>query len=255
MFWEKCKISFFEKSSREFVKIYGYEVVNKTPYWVYIEKKHFEILRQGSPINIALKDYSQEIREFLIAGFAYSTDSIFTFNREPIPKAFITNAVAKSVAFYAQAYLNNKGLPPDKIKELRKNFSFNNLEKRNFTIEELKSKFVEQSVLFLNIYKEMNENNTFKKFAESLEQQNRFNSVFKKYKNSFNLLEQYNRRIYHNKLECNYIRNDYEEETFHKNTGVYLEKQKLSRQHFHQVDAHYLNEINMRLCKICIKRV
>ena len=94
-----------------------------------------------------------------------------------------------------------------------------------------------------------------KKFAESLEQQNRFNSVFKKYKNSFNLLEQYNRRIYHNKLECNYIRNDYEEETFHKNTGVYLEKQKLSRQHYHQVDAHYLNEINMRLCKICIKRV
>ena len=72
-------------------------------------------------------------------------------------------------------------------------------------INKLKSGFVNQSVLFLNLYKEMNENNKFKN-----------------YKNSFELLEQYNRRIYHNKLECKYMRNDYVEETIHENTGVFF---------------------------------
>jgi hypothetical protein len=253
MYWEKCKIDFFNSGSQDLVKISGLEVLNKKPYWVYISKKSFINLQNGIPINIALKEYSLIIKEFLIAGFAIMDNSFFIFNKEPIQNAFVTNAVANSVVFYAMAYLNNKGLSPTEIKNLRIRYSFENLEKRFFNMEELKHSFVNQSAFFLNLYKEMNENDRFEHFAENLEQQNRFKEAFRNYNDFVSLKRQYNRRVFHDKLECQFMRSDYNEETFHKNTGVFSEKELIKNQHYYTVDRVYLYELNMRLCKVCGK--
>lgn len=251
MFWEKCTISFFSLDSKELVKISGIEVENNKPFWVYISKVAFDNIQNGVPLNIALKDYSLEIREFLIAGFAPTEDSIFSFQRNPKQTAFVTNAVANSVVFYAMAYLNNKGLSPEEIKNLRIKYSFDNLEKRFFNMEELKYSFINQSVFFLNLYKEMNKNDRFEYFVENLEKQNRFKEVFRNYNDFISLKKQYNRRVFHNDLECPFMRSDYEEESFHKNTGVFSEKKLIKNQHYYMIDRVYLSELNMRICKKC----
>lgn len=253
MFWEKCNISYFSSSSEELVKISGLEVQNKKSFWVYISKEAFSDLQNRIPLGTALKDYSLDIREFLISGFAPTENSIFSFQRDPIQTAFVTNAVANSVVFYAMAYLNNKGLSPLEIKNLRLKYSFENLDKRFFNMEELKETFVNQSAFFLNLYREMNENDRFEHFAENLEQQNRFKEVFRNYNDFISLKCQFNRRVYHDKLECQFMRSDYSEETFHKNTGVFSEKELIKNQHYYMVDRFYLNELNMRLCKVCGK--
>lgn len=253
MFWEKCNIGYFNSGSTELVKISGLEVLNNKPFWVYISKEAFDKMQNGVSLGTALKDYSLEIREFLISGCAPTESSIFSFQRVPIQTAFVTNAVANSVVFYAMAYLNNKGLSPTEIKNLRIRYSFKNLEKRFFNMEELKHSFVNQSVFFLNLYKEMNENDRFEHFAENLEQQNRFKEVFRNYNDFISLKRQYNRRVFHDKLECEYMRSDYNEETFHKNTGVFSEKEIIKKQNYYTVDKVYLIELKMRLCKLCGK--
>ena len=253
MYWEKCNIGYFSSGSKELVKISGLEVQNKKLFWVYISKDAFDKLQNGIPLGTALKDYSLDIKEFLISGFAPTKNSIFSFERDPIQTAFVTNAVANSVVFYAMAYLNNKGLSPMEIKNLRIRYSFENLEKQFFNMEELKLSFVNQSAFFLNLYKEMNENDRFEHFAENLEQQNRFKEVFRNYNDFISLKRQYNRRVFHDKLECQFMRSDYNEEIFHKNTGVFSEKELIKNQHYYTVDRVYLNELNMRLCKMCRK--
>ena len=253
MYWEKCNIEFFNSGPKELVKISGPEVVNKKPYWVYIAKGAFTDLQNGITLNSALKDYPLDIKEFLISGFCPSENSIFGFQREPIQTAYVTNAVANSVVFYAMAYLNNKGLSPLEIKNLRLKYSFENLDKRYFNMEELKTSFISQSAFFLNLYKEMNENDRFEHFAENLAQQNRFKDVFRNYNDFVSLKRQYNRRVFHDKLECQYMRSDYNEETFHKNTGVFSEKEMIKKQNYYTVDKVYLSELKMRLCKVCGK--
>ncbi|MDQ3190195.1 MAG: hypothetical protein M3Q58_01225 [Bacteroidota bacterium] len=251
MFWEKCNIGYFNSGSKELVKISGLEVQNKRSYWVYISKDAFINLQNGIPLKTALKDYTLEIREFLISGFSPTETSLFSFQREPIKTAYVTNAVTNSVVFYAMAYLNNKGLSALEIKNLRLQYSFENLEKKFFNMEELKHSFVNQSAFFLNLYKEMNENDRFEHFAENLEQQKRFKEVFKNYNDFVSLKRQYNRRVFHDKLECEFMRSDYNEEAFHKNTGVFSEKTLIKIQNYYKVDRVYLTELNMRLCKVC----
>lgn len=253
MFWEKCNIKYFNSGSKVLVKVSGLEVQNKTPYWVYIAKDSFDNLQNGVPLQTALKNYPLDIKEFLICGLAPTKDSIFTFKREPIQTVFVTNSVANSVVFYAMVYLNNKGLSPIEIKNLRLKYSFGNLEKRFFNMEELRESFVKQSAFFLNLYKEMNKNDRFENFAENLEQQNRFKEIFRYYSNFIALKRQYNRRVFHNNLECDFMRSDYSEEIFHENTGVFSEKDLIKNQQYYSVDKGYLNDLNMRLCKMCKK--
>lgn len=165
--------------------------------------------------------------------------------------SYVTNAVANSIVFYAMAYLNNKGLSPIEIKELRTKYSFQNLETFFFTVEELKQSFVNQSAFFINLYKEMNENDRFENFAENLELQNRFKEVFRNYENVNSLKRQYNRKIFHDNLDCEYMRSNYDEEIFHKNTGVFSEQKIIENKNFYTLEKTYLTELNMRVCKKC----
>lgn len=169
--------------------------------------------------------------------------------------AYVTNAAVNFVVFCAAAYLNNKGLNPTEIKTLRLKYLFDNPDKQYFNMNELKNSFVNQSSFFLNLYKEMNENDRFKYFTENLGQQNRFKEVFKNYNDFPSLMRQYNRRIFHNNLECEFMRSDYNEESFHQNTGVFSGEGILKDQQYYTIDGSYLNELNMRLCKICAKEI
>ena len=99
----------------------------------------------------------------------------------------------------------------------------------------------------------MNENDRFEHFAENLEQQNKFEEVFKNYNNLNSLKQQFNRRVFHDKLECEYMRSDYSEEIFHKNTGVFSEEGLVKKKHFYSIDRVYLEELKMRLCSYCRK--
>lgn len=251
MYWEKCNINFFSSGSREFVKISGYDVVNNKPHWIYISRESFRLLQSGVPVNMALKDYSIDIKEFVISGFSPTNDSVFSFEREPLQTAFVTNAVANSVVFYAMIYLNNRGLTPNEIKELRTKYSLSNLDSGDFSKKELKDSFVNQSAFFLNLYKEMNENDRFEHFAENLEQQKRFKDIFINYDNFISLKKNYGRRIFHNKLECEFMRSDYHEKTFHPNTGVFSENVLVNKRDYYSVDRAYLSEMKMRICKVC----
>lgn len=251
MFWESCNIFYFNSGTRQFVKISGLEALNSKSHWVYISKDEFIKLQNGTPINIALKNYPLDIREFLISGLAPMSESFFCFERDPLQKAYITNAVANSVVFYAMTYLNNKGLSPNEIKNLRLKYSIANLDNRYFKMEELKTSFINQSAFFLNLYKEMNENDRFENFADNLSQQNRFKEIFRNYNDFNSLKRQYNRSIFHNKLECQFMRSDYEEDTYHKNTGVFTEKTITKKQNYYTIDRIYLTELKMRICKKC----
>lgn len=164
---------------------------------------------------------------------------------------YITNATASSMAFYAMAFLNNQGYSAVQINKMREKFSLQNLENKKFTIEELKDCFSNQSAYFLNLYAYMNENDRFEKFAENLQQQNQFKSVFARYDDTAHLKRFYARKIYHKYLKCEQIRKDYVEEyKFERNTGVFSVDQK-KEQHYYVMPEDYPVRLGMRLCTSC----
>jgi len=249
MYWEKCDILTFSRGATCLVKISGKEKnIGENIFYVYITEKAYEELVDGLPIRKALKDYPYEIKEFLMSGLAPHHPIKKTLERP----AYITNAVANSVVFYAMAYLNNNGLTPTEIKTMREKYSFSNLDDCLFNRDELKLSFIKQSAFFLNLYKEMMENDRFADFAENLEKQNRFKEVFRNYEDSLMLNNQFKRRIFHDKLECPYMRSDYNEDTvFFANTGVFTEEELLHNQKYYIVNTDYLKEMGMRICKGC----
>jgi hypothetical protein len=253
MFWEKCNIGYVKQGLDELVKISRPEALDEQPYCVYISKEAFAMLQREVPLSNALEGYSLDIKEFLISGFEPIRLPTYIGLEGNINTAYVTNAVANSVVFYAMAYLNNKGLSSIEIKKLRIKYSLGNLESRHFSADELKQSFVNQSIFFLNLYKDMNEHDRFEYFAENLELQNRFNEVFRNYNNFLSLKRQYNRRVFHDNIECAYMRSDYNEKTFHRNTGVFKEKDIIKNKDYYMVDGGYLTELNMRLCIICQK--
>ena len=250
MFWKNCSIFHFENSFGKFVKILGIEVQSRKEYWVYLKKNDFNELLEGKEINYALKEYSEEIKEYLVSG--KSPIFVDHNNKTPIYKAYVTNAVASSVVFYAMMYLNNMGLTPSQIKSMREKYSLGNLDRLKFTLEDLRESFLNQSAFFLNLYSHMNENDRFETFADNLEQQNKFKEIFRKYNHASDLKKQYNRKIFHIKFECISMRNHYEEEEFHENTGVFTEKKNaLTKAQYYMVEMPYLETLGMRVCLHC----
>lgn len=253
MFWKNCHYTHFPNNFGEFVKISGIEVEYNSQYWVYITKGEYEKLIEGQSLENVLENYSKEILDFLRTGNAPMFKNPINGIMTPIHKAYVTNAVANSVVFYAMMYLNYMGLTPNQIRDLRIKYSLGNLNQKKFTLDELREKFINQSAFFMNLYSYMNENDRFENFADNLQQQNTFKEVFKYYKDSEALKRQYSRKIFHTKFECYAMRNDYEEENFHQNTGIFTEKkQDAKKQEYYMVEMPYLETLNMRVCKKCV---
>lgn len=199
-------------------------------------------------------------REFLISGICHKCQ-VPVFEQDhgtdeppadkiPVTKAYVTNASARSVAFYAMAYLNNQGYDKNKIAALRRDMSLENMATGRFTIEELLESFERQSAFFLNLYRQLSEGE-FLRFAEQLMSDQCFFRVFKRYDNVYDLMQHFNRTIFHTSLECDWMRHDYEEETFHPNTGVFHEKVARKAHAYYVINVDYLQELKMRPCKMC----
>jgi hypothetical protein len=165
---------------------------------------------------------------------------------------YVTNSTANSISFYAMAFLNNQGYSPERISKMRKEFSLENLDYGSFTFNELKTCFAKQSAYFLNLYAHLNENDRFKHFANDLQKQNRFFEIFKEYKDASHLNSNYDRKIFHNHLDCKYMRKDYEEEDgYHPNTGVFHVDSKNKQENYYILELEYLAKIGMKLCNTC----
>lgn len=212
-----------------FVRVSGQCVFCRNSATVILNPEQFDAACSGNlhPIQV-IRD-----REFLISGICHKCQLTLFENQvaTPVPfshdktetKAYVTNAVARSVAFYAMAYLNNQGYDSKKIEALRREMSLDNMASGRFTIDELLQSFEKQSAFFLNLYRQLSEDE-FLHFAERLMDNQRFFSVFKHYNNVYDLMQHFNRIVYHTTLNCNWMRRDYQEETFHPNTGVFQEK-------------------------------
>lgn len=252
MFWKDCSYFHFWNSYGEFVKVQGIETESLSEYWVYITKDQFVKLQEGDIFESVLEGQSEEDIRFLKTGEA-PTKLLSASEKIVVHKAYVTNAVANSVVFYALMYLNNMGLSPNQIEGLRRKYRLGNPNHTKFfNVKEIRDSFINQSAFFMNLYSHMNENDRFEKFHKNLEQQKMFNEVFKFYANSEELKKHYDRRIFHNKFECSAMRNDYEEGTeFHLNTGVFAERSLNLQKDYYIVEMPYLEEIKMRVCRIC----
>lgn len=252
IYWKlTCIETFFENQFGAFVKIQGPDVITGEIYRVYLKYKDYLSFHQGIPFNEALKDYSEETIKFLVLGFAPRYTCPLTNLQKVSQKAYVTNASANSVFFYANAYLNNLGLSLTEIIKLRTKYSLGNLNDKYFSIEELRESFVNQSAFFINLYRRMNEHDRFENFVAGLDDK-RFSQVFSRYETPMDVVKNYNRRIFHDKFECISMRKDYEESgEFHPNTGVFIENKIVKESNFYVVEQDYLENLKMKVCKKC----
>ena len=167
-----------------------------------------------------------------------------------VAQAYVTNAVARSIAFYAVQYLNQCGYGEEEIRRLRRELSLENITASPFRIEEVVESFAKQSAYFLNLYQRLIDGE-FYRFVCELSQDGRLASVFRNYADVDDLMAHFNRRIFHSLVECKWMRHDYKEETFHPNTGVFHEKMARGRSPFYVIGIEYLKEMRMRACIMC----
>jgi len=192
-------------------------------------------------------------REFLISGICHRCqDSFFGSVSRDVRKAYVTNAVARSIVFYAVTYLNDQGYSPEAIREMRRELSLENLNANHFTVDDLLQSFVNQSAFFLSLYKRLTEGE-FYRFAVALEQAGSLSRVFRNYTNLAQLMRHFNRRVFHLSLDCEWMRSDYREDVFHPNTGVFHESLAQSEQDYYAISQDYLIALNMRPCSPCLK--
>ena len=246
MFWETCEISFFESHGSKYVKISGSDIVAHNPYWVYISEDCFNELLMGTPINKCVSD--SVVKHFLSAGIAPSASSIFPFQRIVKHQVYVTNAVANSIAFLAMSYINNCGYTPSQLNTLRAKCKIKESRTGKFRIYELKMQFIQQSITFLEMYIEAHKN--LKTFLASLN----ISELERIYHccDIIKIRNWYKRFVFHNKLECDFMRSDYQENgDFYRNTGVFSEHQILGNSNVYLMDKSYLEKLGMRLCKIC----
>ena len=229
MYWKSCEIEFFRKSNRDWVKIIGSDVITNKPYWVYIPKANYEKLLAGESINKSLEGFDFSIKNFIAKGIAPKRNSVFMFEREIKKTAYVTNATANSVAFYAWLYISR-------------------CTEEDITQDKLKDMFLKQSEEFLAIYAKLQRNpdeliNRLKK----TEYQQYFNNV-----PIVDIPRQFFRKVYHVSLECEYMRSPFEEENrYFPNTGVFFERNLVKGTNYYCLDENYLKELGMRPCKKC----
>ena len=171
---------------------------------------------------------------------------------ENILKAFVTNATADSIAFYAMAFLNNQGYTYSQIRQMREKFELNNIYSELFTVEELETCFSKQSAYFLNLYTFMRESDRFENFVENIFQQNMYNSIFGKYVTSVSIKQSYNRRVFHATSKCKMIKLPYAEENkYFENTGVFAENLEQNVPQYYLMETEWLIKFGMRACINC----
>lgn len=237
MYWKKCKIDFFEIEGKEIVKISGNDSRTNSPYWVYISRSMYNELNKGANFNSVLQSCDFDTKNFLATGESPKEKSLLEFKRVVKKKVYITNAVAHSIAYYAWVYINNHFDVEDKSWLSKK-------------LSDIEKEFIEQSLEFLALYKEIiaNIDIILPRFSKS-----ELEKYFKEIDISL-IKTKFLRKVYHTHLECEGMRSDYlDANVYHPNTGVFYENDILKGTHIYCLDEQYLKELGMRECKLCKK--
>ena len=233
MYWKKCDIKTITISDKNFVRISNPSKNKKDMYWVYLSKSTYDKLEKGDDFDEVLEQYDLDTRKFLAIG------KIPKKNGKIIRKVFVTRAVAQSVAYYAWLYIQH--FDCDASDEMKG-------KDANSLVDE----FLEKSNRYLNLYISLRKNldEFLSEFSE--EDIQKYFSV----KDIIGAKQKFNRIIYHTYLDCQFMRSDYDkEEDFHKNTGVFYEKNVLEGTDVYYLDEPYLKELGMRECEACNKKV
>jgi len=146
------------------------------PYWIYITTHTYSLLLSGASLASITSSISEDTFKFLESGPDLASDNLTEY-KGFIQKAFVTNATANTIAYYAFVYLTNLNLSGKQINNLRVKYSLENLGS-SFKEDEIRNSLINQSAFFLNLYKSMNENDRFIKMAESLDK-DKFNRIFR----------------------------------------------------------------------------
>lgn len=251
MYWIGLIQTKVETPYGDFIKFWGKEIRHQRHYWVYIKIQDCKANKFGRYSITKLSEYSDDVKDFLLKGIAPLKIDIETGAMVVKRKVFITNSTANSVVFYAMTYLNNN-FSLSEIRDLRTIHSFNDFI-LNFEFDELKKSFVEQSDSFLKLYRVLRENDRFEQYIDNiLSDEEKFKSIFSSHYDRLELKRNYHRKVYHEKLECEFMRKDYDvENVFHANTGMFAEKLALHSSGVYSLDDKYLSELGMRPCQAC----
>jgi hypothetical protein len=163
--------------------------------------------------------------------------------------AYITNATSNSVVYYAYAFLRHSQFSDPEIRQLRDLFSS---ESKRIDYEMLKDNFINQSAYFIRLYDYMTNLGRFVSFYNGMEEHQR-NSVFR-FGFEGSGPSPYMRFVYHNDMNCELIKKDYDEEDgHHKNTGVFYGTALKFEYKGYMVSRKLLNQFGMRPCMNCSK--
>ncbi len=251
MYYQKCRKLISREGDITYVNIIGNCRFSGNQYKVKLRGEHYLLLEKGVNLKPIIGPPDME---FLLSGISPKAwDSAFgkteiEVGENIIPKSFVTNATSKSIAFYVTAYLNNQGYTKEEITKLKERFGIKNRIRNYITSDEIRTSFANQSAHFLSIFEEINTN--YKNFLENLSDEE-FDKLFKRYKSRVEVLKNWKRRVFHNNLNCEYMRSNYSEEIFHKNTGVFIEEIANKEPDFYEIDESFLIKLGMSLCKPC----
>lgn len=249
-----CRKAVVKCQYGDFIKIQGLDINLLHTYWVYLKLDDYNKIISPKSFNEVMENYPNSTKEFLLNGVAPSYHSKENDTDLLIHDGYLTNATANSVVFYANAFLNNSGLSLTTIRNLRSKYSLGNLDLGYFSIDELRKSFLSQSAFFLNIYNYMREHQRFENFVSGLDDK-KFNEIFSNYENSIELKKHYNRKVFHIRLECSAMKKDYNKEKFYPNTGIFAEKIASKNSKYVNIEAPFLENLQMTACNYCLENI
>jgi RNA-directed DNA polymerase len=172
-------------------------------------------------------------------------------NKPIIPSkiAFITNATAKSVVFYAYLYLKSNKIEEPEILKLISDCTTNNY----INYARLEDKFISQAASFISLYDYLKSNNRFENFINANISSGNIDKIVKYWENRKNtFLPKFYRQIFHVDINCDLMRKDYNEgDGIYKNTGVLAHNQNNQSDVIYTVNKEFLENLGMRCCVMC----
>jgi RNA-directed DNA polymerase len=185
----------------------------------------------------------------------YRLISISTYKKINTPKivkqdevVFVTNATSNSIVYYAYVFLTNSGYDNSEIDNLRSQFVS---KKGRIDFDIIHKSFISQSLNFISLYSIMRSSKNFERIINYLEQTGKFEKIFKFNSDKISVIQQFNRKVFHDEYTCSYMKSDYNEDKFHKNTGVFSDELIKKKYKCYMIEKEYLVNLGMRLCKKC----
>ena len=160
--------------------------------------------------------------------------------------AYITNATAKTVVYYAYMFLKHCGYTDFRVAALRSELSIDS----KAGLKGMLRSFEKESAYFINLYLYMREENRFAEFTNSLSV-DVFKRLFKFNENAESLNLYFDRRIFHVAPKCNAARKDYDDGIkYEANTGIFLDGVDDSKGTY-IIRRTFLQQLGMRACLRC----